>query len=330
LREVLHPSIITPVLDHYHALSVAEIQADPKKSFTMATYTNDFRALKQFMTNRYNFLTNHAELLPLAPIIAAVYDPTNRPSPTEVPIVTAQVEAAGTNGIDSVWLYWRDKTYGFFSRARMFDDGAHGDGGAGDGLFGGATTNYPAGHKIHYYVEARSANAAKAAVFSPAHAEINPYSYRVGLISATNTPVVINEVMASNTRTIADPQGEFDDWIELRNVTDTEVDLTGHYLSDEPNNPTKWQFPDGTKIPANSYLLVWADEDGLDTPGLHASFKLSAEGEAIFLTDTDANHNAVLDSLDYELQTTDRSTGRAAENPGEFIEMEPTPGEANR
>jgi spore coat protein CotH len=330
LREVFNPSVMTPTLDHYHALSIAEITADPKKNFTMLTYSNDFRALKEFMTNRHDFLTNHMELWPLAPIITAVYDPTNRPGPTEVPVITAQVQPAGTNGIDSVWLYWRDKTYGVFSRARMFDDGAHGDGGAGDGLYGGGTTNYPAGHKIHYYVEARSANTAKAAVFAPAHAEINPYSYRVGLISAPNTPVVINEVMASNTRTIADPQGEFDDWIELRNITDAEVDLTGRYLSDEPNNPTKWKFPDGTKIPANGYLLVWADEDGLDTPGLHASFKLSAEGEAIFLTDIDANLNAVLDSLDYDLQTTDRSTGRAPENPDEFIELEATPGEANR
>ena len=52
----------------------------------------------------------------------------------------------------------------------MFDDGAHGDGLTGDGVFGAATTNYPAGAKIHYYVEARSANSAKAASFAPARA----------------------------------------------------------------------------------------------------------------------------------------------------------------
>jgi hypothetical protein len=211
----------------------------------------------------------------------------------------------------------------------MFDDGAHGDGSAGDQLFGAATTNYPAGHKIHYYVEARSANTNKSAVFAPRRAEIAPYSYRVGLVSAPSTPVVINEVMASNAGTIADPQGEFDDWIELHNVTDTEVDMSGWHLSDEPNNPRKWRFPDGTKIPSRGFLLVWADEDGLDTPGLHASFKLSAEGEAIFLTDTDANQNAVLDSLDYDLQETDRSYGRPPANPDEFVLMNPTPGAAN-
>jgi len=62
--------------------------------------------------------------------------------------------------------------------------------------------------------------------------------------------------------------------------------LTGHYLTDDPTNPHKWQFPDGTKTPAKGYLLIWADEDGSDTPGLHASFKLEKSGEQVLLIDT--------------------------------------------
>jgi hypothetical protein len=212
----------------------------------------------------------------------------------------------------------------------MFDDGAHQDGAAGDSVFGAATTNYPAGAKARFYVEARSANAAKAAGFAPPRAEQETYSYRVAVTTAPNTPVVINELMASNTGTLADPQGEYDDWIELRNVTDQEVELTGRYLSDEPNNPREWSFPAGTTIAANGYLIVWADEDSTDTPGLHASFKLSSsDGDEIFLTDTDANLNAVLDSVVFGSQETDRSYGRTAADPGEFDFMRPTPGLAN-
>lgn len=51
-------------------------------------------------------------------------------------------------------------------------------------------------------------------------------------------------------------------------LTDGEIDLTGHYLTDDRNNPCKWRFPDGIVVPANGYLLVWADEDGADTPGV--------------------------------------------------------------
>ncbi|MBK7999696.1 MAG: CotH kinase family protein [Verrucomicrobia bacterium] len=325
LEESYHPAALTPLINQLHALSANTISADPNKNFTMAAYTNDLHSLRMFVTNRYNFLTNHADLRPRQPIIASVSDPAVAPTATEIPFVTTQVLADGTNGIDSVWLYHRGKSYGRFAVSQMFDDGAHGDGAAGDGIFGGATTNYPAGTKVRYYVEARSANAAKAARFSPARAEQDTYSYRVAVTTASNSPVIINEILASNTSTLADPQGEFDDWIELRNVTDQEVDLTGRYLSDEPNNPRKWAFPAGTKIPADDYLLIWCDEDGLATPGLHASFKLSASGESIFLTDTDANQNAILDSITFGALEEDQSYGRAGGNADLWSIQTPTP-----
>ncbi len=129
---------------------------------------------------------------------------------------------------------------------------------------------------------------------------------------------------------MADPQGDYDDWIELRNLTDQDVDLTGHYLSDEPNNPRKWQCPAGTTIPADGYLLIWADEDGSNTPGPHASFKLSASGEELFLLDTDANLKAVLDSISFGPQETDWSYGRTVADADVWAIMEPTPGAANR
>ena len=327
LQESFHPAVMTPMIESFRALSYNDILADPNKGFTMTAWTNDLIALKTYVTNRYIFLTNHAELIPLAPNITAVSRPA--PTPTAVPFITAQVAASGTNGIDSVWLYFRDKNYGRFTVRPMFDDGAHGDGAAGNGVFGAATTNFPAGNKIHYYVEARSANAAKAASFAPARAEHETYEYLVALVIATNTPVVINEFMASNLSTIADPQGEFEDWIELRNLTGSPVDLTGRYLSDEPGTPRKWAFPSGTTIPANGYLIVWADEDTLAAPGLHASFKLSGSGEQIYLNDTDANFNAVLDTIIFGAQTTDVSYGRSATNASVWVPMTPTPNAAN-
>jgi hypothetical protein len=300
----------------------------------MAAYTNGLVELKTYLTNRHTFLIHHAELLPAAPRIPAVFPPWPRPGPTDVPFLTAQVEAGGPEGIDSVWLWWRDKPHGRFLSAPMFDDGNHGDGLAGDGVFGAATTNYPAGHKVHYYVEARAANSVKAAAFAPARAEQQTYSYRVTLTAAANTPVVINELMASNTSTLADPQGEFDDWIELHNVTDQDFDLTGRFLTDDPDNPTKWAFPEGTQIPANGYLIVWADEDesadAAPLVGLHANFKLDASGEQVLLIDTDTSLNAVLDSVTFGRQETDWSYGRTAADADVFSLMSPTPGSANR
>lgn len=330
LQEWFNPTALPPLINQFSALSLDAITADTKKGYTMTSYNTDLASLKTFVANRYKFLTNHAELKPVAPTITAVFAPATTPTATEAPFVTAEVHANATDGLDSVWLYYRAKNYGRFATGQMFDDGAHGDGAAGDNVFGAATTNYPAGTKVRFFIEARSANTAKAASFSPARAEEETYKYRVGLTTAANTPVVINELMASNKSALADPQGEYDDWIELHNLTDQEVDLTGHYLTDEPNNPRKWAFPADTRIPADGYLLVWADENGSDTPGLHASFKLDASGEQIYLIDTDARLNAVLDAITFGAQETDRSFGRAAADSDVWSVMDPTPGMANR
>ena len=41
--------------------------------------------------------------------------------------------------------------------------------------------------------------------------------------------VVINELMADNDNTVPDPQGDYDDWLELYNRTDSPIVLTGMY-----------------------------------------------------------------------------------------------------
>lgn len=330
LEESFNPPVITALINQYSALSLGAITADPKKGYTsMLVYTNDLNALKTFVTNRYKFLTNHADLRPAPPRISEVNGPNPLPTAADSPWITACVQPDTTNGIDSVWLYFRPKSYGVFSAAQMFDDGAHGDGAANDGLFGARTSNFLAGVKVRYYVEARSANPARAASFSPARAEQETYSYRVALTSAPSTQIVINELQADNSSTVIDPQGDFDDWIELRNLGSSPYDLSGCYLSDEPNNPRKWIFPPGTEVPADGYLLVWADENGSASHGLHASFKLSKAGEQLFLADTDAKHNAILDQVTFGPQETDGSYGRSSINADHWQIMQPTPGRPN-
>ena len=329
LEERFNPEYMDPFINHFHHLSAEEIAADPKKNFTMASCTNALTALKRYVANRYNYLTDHPELRPNPPRIKAVSGPSLQPGPADVPFITAQVEGHEEDGVDSVWLYFRDKPYGSFSSAQMFDDGNHEDGAANDGWYGAATEAFPAGNIVQFYIEARSGNSTRTAAFSPARAEQETYTYRVGLASSPYSPVLINEFMADNASTLRDPQGNRDDWIELRNLTPQEIDLTGLYLTDKPENPRKWPFPAGTVIPANGYLLVWADEEESDTPGLHANFKLGKSGEQILLIDRDENLNAVLDAVTFGPQTTDISLGRPAANPETFESMEPTPGQPN-
>lgn len=329
LEEFYNPAVLGTWVDHYSALTRAWVAADPKKSYTMTQYDTDVAGLKTFIQQRHAFLTNHAELRPLPPVIVDTRDPVPDPTPDVTPFVTADVRASGNEGIDSVWLYHRINSYGRFTSVQMFDDGKHGDGAANDGTYGGATAPYPAGTKVHYYVEARSGNPSKAAAFHPALAELDTHAYRVAVGAPAASSVIINEVMADNQKTIADPQGEFDDWIELRNTGTAEVDLSGMYLSDEPSNPRKWQFPAGTKLGAGGYLIVWTDEDGEAAIGLHASFKLSANGETIVLVDTDARNNALLDTVTFDNLSSDTAYGRRASDPTKFDLLKPSPGTVN-
>ena len=116
--------------------------------------------------------------------------------------------------------------------------------------------SYPAGTEVRYYVEVYADGVTS---FEPPRAELGADSYIVDMDVAQFTPVVINELMPLNEATLADPQGELDDWVELHNITAETVDLSGMYLSDKEGNPRKWELPEGTTIAAGGYLIVWLD-----------------------------------------------------------------------
>ena len=94
--------------------------------------------------------------------------------------------------------------------------------------------------------------------------------------------VRISEVLARNAYSIADRDGDRSDWVELYNTTDSEISLSGWYLSDNPKNLEKWAFPADAKIPAKGYLLVFLSGKTSEGGELHAGFSLTA-GETFFL-----------------------------------------------
>ena len=141
----------------------------------------------------------------------------------------------------------------------------------------------------------------------------------------TKITVAISEFLASNQQTNKDPQGEFEDWIELFNHGNTDIELSGMYLSDDKDNPFKWKIPSGTIIKAGDYLIIWADEDEGDE-GLHANFKLSKGGEIISLI----KDNTIVDQIEFGPQISEVSSGRLTGHTGKLENLSPTPGASNR
>ena len=146
---------------------------------------------------------------------------------------------------------------------------------------------------------------------------------------ASQSPVVINEFLAgSSKRKTADGGGS--DWIELFNPSTRQVDLSGMNLSDSRQNIHKWSFPDGTIVPPNGYVLVWADDAKGTAPGLHATFKLSKRGEEIILTAQEDGQECLVDHVHFEKQTDDVSHGRYPDGTDNWQPLVPSPEQPNR
>ncbi len=328
IKNCLNEEYVNSVIDKFTALISPEVTLDTKKIYSDNQFTSSITEIKNFIKNRKTNLLKNQIINAVPPEITNVKYISNNGenvAPNSNSAVTVQANISSSSGINQVILYWSTALMGTFSKLTMYDDGNHNDGSAEDGIFAAEIPAYAPNTYIRYYIEARSDNTYKSSSFNPEGAEHNVYFYQVKTKKIDNFPVVINELMASNKTTINDPQGEYDDWIELFNKGNEDINLTGMYLSDKTDNPKKWQFPENTIIKAGGYLILWADENSKATPGIHMNFKLSADGEVVLFTDKDNNGNSLLDSVSFGTQDTDISFGRYPNGEGPFYKMNPSP-----
>ncbi|OAV42950.1 hypothetical protein A3850_017155 [Lewinella sp. 4G2] len=147
------------------------------------------------------------------------------------------------------------------------------------------------------------------------------------LLALAPGDLAINEFMAVNDSLsgITDQDGETDDWIELFNNTSSDLDLSEVYLTDDGDDPLKWQFPAGTIVTAGGYLIVWADKDD-DQEGLHANFRLNRDGETIAINNADGT---TIDVFTYERQENNVSMSRVPNGTGDFVAQQTTFGVNN-
>ncbi len=291
-----------------------DVQADQNKFYSYSNFISNVYnqvgggpqsiiGIVQLMDARVDYFQSLTEFQYSQPEINNVVHSPEQVSPNSEVWFTADL----VNETET-FLAYRSNTYDIFNKINMYDDGIHEDGAAGDGTYG--VSIIVGSTDLQYYIYAENDDAV---AFSPARAEYEFYS-----ISITGD-FVINEFMADNENTVADQDGDYDDWIEFYNNGIEDISLGGYYLSDDAADPYQWVFPD-TTIMSGGYLIVWADKDE-DQEGLHANFKLSASGEIIVLSDPNMN---LIDEISYLQQKADTTTGRYLNGTGVFIEMLPT------
>ena len=143
--------------------------------------------------------------------------------------------------------------------------------------------------------------------------------------------VIINEILSANQMGILDEFGELEDWIELYNPGNTPINVGGYYLSDDPLIRDKWLIPssspDSTTIPAQGWMLFWADNDEIQ--GIrHAGFRLSNNGEYLSISGPDGF--TLADEIEWGYMAPDTSLGRSFDASNDWILFPvPTPDATN-
>jgi hypothetical protein len=259
-----------PIMTAQRTLIDAAVQADPKKLYSYTLFQNNFTStvtlpypglaggtvvgLQQFVTDRATFLAANAELSARGPTISAAAAVDATPDPGTPATITANVADSGT-GIAKVELFYRPDRGAPYLRVPMHDNGASGDGAAGDGVYG-VVLSAPGtpGQRIDWYVAATAANGFGSVEFLPELSERGPnlIKYTFGSTGGMR----ITEWM------YAGASGEF---IEFSNRSDAAIDMAGWSFDD--NNASAGAFD------LSAFGSVQPGESVIVTEALEATFR---------------------------------------------------------
>ncbi|MBO6523329.1 MAG: CotH kinase family protein [Balneolaceae bacterium] len=330
IEEYFNEEVLFGEIDRLKAMTETAAEADTFRTldydYGIAEYHASFNSalgghvdygLKPYITARVTSALEQLSVVNITPIIKKVK--TNFTFFNDQETLTIKATLLDDNSELSVKA---EVTIDVTTTIDLLDDGNGRDKEANDGIYTG--TFIPGDYEgiISYFITATDPSA-KTQRFPN-----NPDDVLEEQVGQSSSPLVINELMASNSSTIADEGGAFADWLEIYNPGDIPVSLNGYYLSDNLTRKDKWAFPDTTIAP-NEYLLVWVDDDEKEGP-LHASFNLSKDGEDIGLFELSGETFLTVDAFSFSEQQTDISYGRNGDGGEEFVLFDsPTPGGQN-
>ena len=139
----------------------------------------------------------------------------------------------------------------------------------------------------------------------------------------------LNEIMVRGNRPdMVGGPGPNGDWIEVVNPRSKSVELSGIGLTDDPERPGRWRFPEGAELEPGEYAVIQAD--GTSAPSdKNTGFGLDLDGEGVYLYERPDSEATVIDAVEFGLQIEDYSIGRLREAGNRWALGKPTPGQAN-
>ena len=124
--------------------------------------------------------------------------------------------------------------------------------------------------------------------------------------------IVINEVLAHS-------HDFAPDWIELYNSSDRTIDISGWYLSDDPENLMKFEIPEGNVLLSGQYVAFYEDIHFGIAVLPATGFALSEGGETLYLSSArDGKLTGYRTSEDFGASQTNVSLGRYQQSTGKY------------
>ncbi|MCX6902364.1 MAG: FG-GAP-like repeat-containing protein [Verrucomicrobia bacterium] len=208
----------------------------------------------------------------------------------------------------------------------LSDDGLQGDKLPGDGYYGAILPPLAPGAILEYFF--RVIDLEGQIVTSPANHDDPAGLHRI-TVPAPMPALRLSELVADNNTGLCDEFGEHEDWLEIVNTGDTPQRLDDLVLlKDYYDQTNAWHFLPHFALDPGESCIVFCDDQPFQGP-LHANFKLSRDGDRVFLIRADTNWT-IIDSLSYGPLPTDTSFGILGNGTVAQLLFWPTPGAPNR
>jgi hypothetical protein len=127
----------------------------------------------------------------------------------------------------------------------------------------------------------------------------------------------LNEIMSNNENVIANPDGDYSDWIEIHNPYSQSWVSDGYFISDDPERPNKWALPALT-LNQGMYHLFWANALE-DLSRNNTNFRISASGEWLGLFKKIDDHYRLVQYINVPGLNDDESYGQFPEGSGNWL-----------
>lgn len=153
--------------------------------------------------------------------------------------------------------------------------------------------------------------------YNPTPGYPNTEEGREAFINATDNPgeLVVNEIVTHNSDYLPQAGGKFYDWIEIKNIGGSAVNLSEYYITDDLELPTQYQLPNYMLYPGQLFMLFLGEPE-YATNALHAPFGMDCQGDSIYIFRADGTLSDCMSVSDIPLNC---SKGRMDGQKGFFI-----------